>query len=141
MARSLEELPREVEPTRDLWPAIAARLEAKASAKIRRNRLPGWLAGFALASIAVLALGLFWHSREVPQGADAFAAGLPAEAQTGLDEGLEAIRASRKQIEAALAADSGNPELQAMLVASFHEESRVMWLVAGAEHPAGVLWK
>jgi hypothetical protein len=139
MVRSLEELPRAIEPARDLWPGIAARLEAAAPAKARKSRVPGWLTGLALASVAVLALGLYWRAQE---GTDAFgsdAAGLPAEARAGVDEGLAAIRDSRRQIEAALAEDSGNPGLQAMLVASLYEESRVMWLVADAGQPAGVL--
>jgi hypothetical protein len=138
MARSLDELPREIEPARDLWPGIVARLDAQVPAKGRRTRVPGWLASLAVASVAALAIGLYWHARESTQVGGTVAEGLPPEAQAGVDEGLAAIRDSRTQIEAALAADSGNPDLQAMLVASIYEESRVMWLVADAGQPAGV---
>lgn len=48
----LRQLPREIEPPRDLWPGIAARLERRPS---RRNR---WWVGLALAASLVLAVGL-----------------------------------------------------------------------------------
>jgi hypothetical protein len=144
MARSIDELPHWVEPTRDLWPAIAARIEAEgtASGTTRATRpraaIPRWIAGLALASLAVLAIGLYWRTQQAMQSGPSQHAGLYAEAQLGVEEGLEAIRGSRLQIEAALAEDSGNPQLQAMLAESFYEESRVMWLVADAGLPAGV---
>ncbi|WP_339830357.1 hypothetical protein [uncultured Arenimonas sp.] len=50
----LRQLPREIEPTRDLWPGITARLQPPAAAKRRRP----WLAGFALAACLCLAVGL-----------------------------------------------------------------------------------
>ncbi len=145
MARSIDELPQSVEPTHDLWPVIAARIEAESSASGTpratrpRTGIPRWMAGLALASLAVLAVGLYWRTQQAPQSGPALLqAGLLAEAQLGVDEGLAAIRGTRLQIEAALAQDSGNPELQAMLAGSFYEESRVMWLVADAGLPAGV---
>jgi hypothetical protein len=48
----LRQLPREMDPPHDLWPGIAARLQAP-----RRRRWP-WLAGIALAASLVLAVGL-----------------------------------------------------------------------------------
>jgi hypothetical protein len=146
MANSIDELPHWVEPRRDLWPAIAARIEAEGTvsgtprATRPRAGIPRWIAGLVLASLAVLAIGLYWRIQQAPQAdAPLLQAGLLAEAQLGVEEGLAAIRGTRIQIEAALAEDSGNPELQAMLAGSLHEESRVMWLVADAGLPAGVL--
>lgn len=48
----LRQLPREIEPPRDLWPGIAARLER------RPPRRHSWWVGLALAASLVLALGL-----------------------------------------------------------------------------------
>jgi hypothetical protein len=143
MAKSIDELPHWVEPTRDLWPAIAAGIEAEGTAhgttRATRPRagIPRWIAGFALASLAVLAIGLYWRTQQAMQSGPSLQAGLAAEAQLGVDEALATIRGSRLQIEAALAEDGGNPQLQAMLAESFFEESRVMWLVADAGLPAG----
>mgnify|MGYP003413443651 CR=1 FL=1 len=146
MAKSIDELPQSVEPTHDLWPAISARIESEGAASVARRAarpragIPRSMAGLALVSLAVLAVGLYWRTQQSPQSDPGLLqAGLFAEAQLGVNEGLAAIRATRIQIEAALAQDNGNPELQAMLAGSLYEESRVMWLVADAGLPAGVL--
>ncbi|GAB2661514.1 hypothetical protein [Arenimonas aestuarii] len=49
----LRQLPRELEPGRDLWPGLAARLQPPAA----KRRRP-WLAGLALAACLCLAVGL-----------------------------------------------------------------------------------
>ncbi len=49
----LRQLPREIEPARDLWPGIAARLRPPAA----RSRRP-WLALLSLAASLCLAVGL-----------------------------------------------------------------------------------
>jgi hypothetical protein len=59
----LRQLPREIEPQRDLWPGIAARLEAPAV----RRRTP-WRAGLAIAASVLVAL-VAW--RFAPPPADA----------------------------------------------------------------------
>jgi hypothetical protein len=69
--RSLAELPRDIEPARDLWPQIEARLERGAGAVARvRAREPRsplarlrWLA--AAAMVAAVAVGV-WIGRDFP---------------------------------------------------------------------------
>lgn len=66
----LRQLPRELEPPRDLWPGIAARLQAPAP----RRRRP-WPVLLAMAACLCLAVGLAFHLR----GPEAPAPGLEAE--------------------------------------------------------------
>jgi hypothetical protein len=69
LARAAE-LPREIEPPRDLWPAIAARLgDAPAAAPARRAGWPAALAaGFLVASVsALLTWGLLRGNGPEPQ--------------------------------------------------------------------------
>jgi hypothetical protein len=54
----LRQLPREIEPSRDLWPGIAARI-----ARPRTRTPQRWLAGFAIAASCLLALGLAWRTQ------------------------------------------------------------------------------
>jgi hypothetical protein len=68
--RSLAELPREVQPARDLWPQIEARLERRPGATLagtRAQRSPlarlRWLA--AAAMVAAVAVGV-WIGRDFP---------------------------------------------------------------------------
>lgn len=55
----LRQLPAEIDPPRDLWPGIAARLPAQAP----RRRIAPWLGGLALAASVSLAIGLAWQLR------------------------------------------------------------------------------
>jgi len=57
----LRQLPRELEPRRDLWPGIASQLPANNSARSRRWP---WIAGLALAASLSLAIGLGWRQME-----------------------------------------------------------------------------
>jgi hypothetical protein len=54
----LRQLPREIEPGRDHWPAIA-----EAIAKQRVPRRASWIAPFAMAASLLLAVGLVGHAR------------------------------------------------------------------------------
>lgn len=54
----LRQLPREIDPPRDLWPDIAARLERPAAPRRRP-----WLSVLAMAASLCLAVGLAWQLR------------------------------------------------------------------------------
>lgn len=58
----LRQLPRDIEPPRDLWPSIAARLPPVRPA---RRRL-GWLAGLAVAASLCVAVGIAWQQARPP---------------------------------------------------------------------------
>ena len=58
----LRQLPREIDPPRDLWPDIAARLERP----VAPRRRP-WLAALAVAASLSLAVGLAWQLRRPVQ--------------------------------------------------------------------------
>ena len=58
----LRQLPRDIEPPQDLWPGIAARLQAAPPA--RKGRAGLW--ALALAASLCLAVGLAWQSPSAP---------------------------------------------------------------------------
>ena len=168
---SLAELPRDIDPPRDLWPAIES---AIASPGARRPR-PAWRSPqvFAMAaSIAALAIGVWIGRSTLPgQATDGLAAAngngtasallqtafvtdpkylreraalvrslesrlaaLPPETQNKVAVSLQTIRASMKDLEAALGKDPSNALLQELLVNTYQEEMRVLAVVneAGA---------
>jgi hypothetical protein len=57
----LRQLPRELEPARDLWPEIKARIEQRPRRAPRR-----WLGGLAMAASVLLAAGVFWKATLPP---------------------------------------------------------------------------
>ena len=57
----LRQLPRDIEPGRDLWPGIAQAIEGRQAQRPARGSW-AWL---AMAASVVLAAGLFWKSRPV----------------------------------------------------------------------------
>src|SRR5690606_15579337 len=67
----LRQLPRDIEPARDLWPDIAARLQ---QAPVRRRR--PWLAVLSLAACLCLAVGLAAMLRPAPTASPDLAAEL-----------------------------------------------------------------
>lgn len=118
----LRQLPREIDPPRDLWPGIA-------DAMSRRPATPrrSWVAGVALAASVLLALGLTWRLMPAPDAAPSpdltaqlvqrEAAGMTAEYQAALRQfegapladtlapDLRTLDRSADQIRSALAAD------------------------------------
>ena len=65
----LRRLPNEIEPPRDLWPDIEARL-ARTPTAARRSRRP-WIAALALAACLCVAVGIAWMARAPAPGASA----------------------------------------------------------------------
>jgi hypothetical protein len=131
----VDELPRDIAPSRDLWPNIAARIESEGR-QARRSRKPGagwlaagwstWIGWVALAAVAAVGWGLYWQ-RPVPADPNAaLLAALPPDARLAAEASLAEIRDSRARIMAAIERDRGDPQLQEMLVNNLHEEARVM---------------
>ena len=90
----LRQLPRELDPPRDLWPGIAARLQAPAP----RRRRP-WLGLLAMAACLCVAVGVAFYLR----GPVAPAPGLEAELVQREAEALT------REYEAALREFEGAP--------------------------------
>jgi hypothetical protein len=169
--RSLGDLPRDIAPPRDLWPAIESAIAPPAARPAR----PVWRSApvFAMAaSVAALAIGVWIGRSTLPgQATDGLAAvngtgttpalmqtafvtdpkylreraalvrslesrlaALPPETQKKVAVSLQAIRASMKDLEAALGKDPSNALLQELLVNTYQEEMRVLAVVdeAGA---------
>ncbi len=155
----VSQLPQEIAPTRDLWPAIAAQLgnaESAPAAPAPRRRVGSWSLGIA-AGVALLAVG-FLIGRQPPDavspaaqpvmavnfapGADyekaraALMAELPAkldalspESRRQVLASLETLRRSLDEIRQALGQDPANLLLQSMLVNTYQEEMRVLTTV------------
>lgn len=85
----LRQLPREIDPPRDLWPGIADRLQRRAAPRRRP-----WFAALAMAASLCLAVGLAWQLRTPTAPAPDFraelvqreAAALTLEYQAALDQ-------------------------------------------------------
>lgn len=123
----LRQLPRELDPPRDLWPGIEGRLQPVAAAPRRRP----WLAGLALAASLSLAVGLAWQQRPAATGpvdprvelvqreAQAMTLAyeqalgqLPAEpAPEAIAPALATLDRSADEIQLALASDPGSVHL------------------------------
>lgn len=100
LLRRIAELPRDIRPSRDPWPAISARIAVSEAPSVRLARLPRWSLMGAAASVA-LALALGWlllSERAVAPDAP----GSPNElAQTGVSpEAFSGLRSSRTASEA-----------------------------------------
>ena len=145
------QLPRSIEPPRDLWPAIEARIAPPP----RRAR--GWRIALAAAALAAVAAGSSLTTAWLMNGTDgppAVSAAAPREAAylraTGalvqelalrrdelapetvavLDRNLEIIDRAIQESRAALAADPANADLAELLWASY--ERKVSFLEQAA---------
>jgi hypothetical protein len=104
----LRQLPREIEPSRDLWPGILAGIERR-PARPRRT----WLSGLALAASVLLAAGLFWKTTLAPAPATperSEAVVVQAETRAITDEYQAALR----QFDGAPIPAQVGPSLQAL---------------------------
>ena len=86
LRRRLRGLPRDIEPSRDLWPGIAARLPPRAARAPRRSRRP-WFAGMAIAACLCVAVGVAYTLRPavpVDHGAAPVSLAAPGDARHDL---------------------------------------------------------
>jgi hypothetical protein len=128
----LRQLPRDIEPGRDLWPGIAASLQRPPARRSRR-----WLGGLALAASLTLAVGLGWRLTPSPSApvssmavSEKTVSPLQREASAmtreyraalreyagaplpkALSPSLQVLDDSAAQIRAALVAQPGSPAL------------------------------
>lgn len=93
--RSLRDLPREIAPSRDLWPEIAAQVEGRAGAGIGTDRGARWSWAMA-AGVAALAIGILLGRLTLPNagsGSLSAATGARAAAAGFVDAAYVAERA------------------------------------------------
>lgn len=151
--RSLRELPREIAPSRDLWPRIEAGLAPRRRAWV----MPVSVAASLL--VATLAILLGYRIREIamplvqPAPTELIRAALvpgatyerdreqllaalpaklallPPETQQGVRDSLAAIQLALQQLESALGHEAGNALLQELLIRTQREEMRVLTTV------------
>jgi hypothetical protein len=87
----LRQLPRELEPSRDLWPGIEAGMRRELTARTRRR----WPAALAAAATLLLAGGLYWRTdapAPAPTPNQIEARVVSAEARAITDEYQAALR-------------------------------------------------
>ena len=91
----LRQLPREIEPTRDLWPGIAAAIERRPAPRAHRWMLPS----FGMAASVLVVAGLAWKhlgssvpTVPVEAAADTSALVVATESRAITDEYQAALR-------------------------------------------------
>jgi len=104
----LRQLPRELEPSHDLWPAIAAGIDSRGRRHPRR-----WLFALAMAASLLLAVGVWmrvapWHREAAPQ--DLTAQVVRAEAHSMTRQYQAALR----ELEGAPVPATLKPSLQTL---------------------------
>jgi hypothetical protein len=149
--RSLQQMPQQIEPARDLWPQIQAQLQPR-----RRSwAVPATLAASALLATIAFVTGYRIHeagrapTAEADSGAliraalvpdpayqssreallrelPAKLAQLPADSQQHVRDSLQAIQQALRDIEAELGRDARNVLLQELLIRTQQEEMRVL---------------
>ena len=146
--KAVTRLAREVQPGRDLWPGIAARLEQR-----RRAPRPLWAYSLAASLFLVVGAGGLWFAfgqhRAAPGAAPEYAVTTPVDpylaqraayaeqsvqGATDLDpatrgvilKNLHIIEGSMQKIQAALDKDPNNPRLRALLYDLYQNESRLL---------------
>ena len=139
--QKLRALARPVEPQRDLWPQIAARIE---TAPRGRRPLPGWLATAAsLAGVAILSAAIgfgIMHSAGAPHTADAPAQDAARMASTGngvpswnphdprLRGAAVELHAAQGELQQALAMTPHSASLQRLLDDTRAQQARLRHL-------------
>jgi hypothetical protein len=130
LQRRVDSLPRETAPSRDLWPAIAARLASDRRLPWHRGAY-GWRSHWASATVAMAAgyllatwLPLPWPAEPPPEDRQAglprleivqsvrpALAQLPPKTRAVVEADLSGLEQDWLSIEAALALDPDNPLL------------------------------
>jgi hypothetical protein len=147
---ALKNLPREVQPTRDLWPGIEARL-----ARRPRAVRPLWAYSLAASVLVAVAAGALWSvnlhrgsgtpqqivaTTTVASPESAYfaerAAYAESSVQTATDlapatrqvilKNLRIIESSIQDMQAALDKDPNNPRLRALLFDLYQNEARLL---------------
>lgn len=142
----VDRLPRSIEPPRDLWPAVEARLAHRARPPRRRFAALAIAAGVLIAVMSSLATAWLLRSNEPSQTAVVTAAPAPREAAylrataslsqelamrrdqlapetiAVLERNLAIIDRAIAESRAALAGDPGNADLAELLWASYERK-------------------
>ncbi|MEZ5498253.1 MAG: hypothetical protein R3E77_02360 [Steroidobacteraceae bacterium] len=150
----LEALEQEIDPRRDLWPEVEARLGAAPAARRPRWQLPAALAaGVALIGVGILAGRTLQSSAPVP-GATAQSAGLlpvsvqdadyrrtrtalladlgkrlaelPPATQDMVGASLRTIQRSIEDLQRALGREPANALLQELLLDAYQDEMQIL---------------
>ncbi|HET7570503.1 MAG TPA: hypothetical protein VFK96_07955 [Gammaproteobacteria bacterium] len=117
LQQMVDALPRRIEPGRDLWPGIEARL-----GQSRRERTP--LAGLAAAAlVAACALGVVFGLNGQPQGS--FTAATAAHSNAVLAQNIQVVDQAIVQVRDALHRDPTSPALQDLLLQAYAEKNRL----------------
>jgi hypothetical protein len=149
----LSSLPRDVTPTRDLWPAIEAQLPTQVAKKPHRSfgLVAQLAAGFVLIAVSALTTYFLTHSAtdggQIPIAADdgnaiaqeyiaarialdrQFAeriAQLPATTRAQLEVSLAELRRAENEILANLNANPSDTLLQELLLSTYQTESQLL---------------
>lgn len=104
----LRQLPRAIEPGRDLWPGIASNLQRPSARHSRR-----WLGGLAMAASMMLAVGLAWRLAPAP-GAAVEPAALAASERVAPSPLQHEASAMTREYRAALRELAGAPMPEAL---------------------------
>lgn len=137
--RQLRDLQQPVAPTRDLWPAIEAALDAPgasatgASARPRHTfHAPSWLLVAGFVGITLLALGLGLQQSRQPIPAPVAAASTPPAAWKPDDPRLAGaaveLDAARMELRQAIEQSPDSGALQRLLLRTEQQQSRLRQL-------------
>ncbi|HET6912303.1 MAG TPA: hypothetical protein VFH71_03040 [Rhodanobacteraceae bacterium] len=136
--QKLRALAQPVEPQRDLWAGIAARIETPSRAPHRRMQWLAIAASFACAAVivGVISVRMLHSSQPAASPAQiAAAANTPARwkpSDPRLRGAAVELRAAQGELQQALAIAPNSPYLQRLLQSTEHQQSRLRRLETDA---------
>jgi hypothetical protein len=136
--QKLRALAQPVEPQRDLWPAIAARIDSQARAPRRRMQWLAVAASFACvaALVGVIGVRMLHSTRPATTPAQIAAAANTTPHWKPSDPRLRGaaveLRAAQGELQQALAIAPHSPYLQRLLQNTEHQQSRLRRLETDA---------